>query len=83
MKTLIVMATAALLAATVVTQAQNYQRTFRDASGRTTGTSSRDSNGTVTYRDASGRTTGTSSRDSGGRTTFRDASGRTTGYSDK
>jgi hypothetical protein len=35
--------------------------TFRDASGRITGTATRDSNGTTTFRDAGGRTTGTAS----------------------
>jgi YD repeat-containing protein len=58
--------------------AQN-QTTFRDASGRTTGTVTTDSNGTRTFRDGSGRTTGTATTDSNGTTTFRDATGRTTG----
>jgi hypothetical protein len=66
------------LAMITAASAQN-QTTFRDASGRTTGTATRDSNGTTTFRDASGRTTGTATRDSNGTTTFRDASGRTTG----
>ena len=59
--------------------AQAQQTTFRDASGRTTGTASTDSNGTKTFRDASGRTTGTATTNSNGTITFRDASGRTTG----
>jgi hypothetical protein len=62
-----------------LTSAHAQQSTFRDAEGRTTGTSSTDSGGQTTYRDAGGRTTGTSSTDSGGQTTFRDAGGRTTG----
>jgi hypothetical protein len=48
------------LAMITAASAQN-QTTFRDASGRTTGTATRDSNGTTTFRDASGRTTGTAS----------------------
>lgn len=35
--------------------------TFRDASGRTTGTATTNSNGTTTFRDGSGRMTGTAS----------------------
>jgi YD repeat-containing protein len=63
----------------LATAASAQQTTFRDASGRITGTVSTDSNGTKTFRDGSGRTTGTATRDSNGTTTFRDASGRTTG----
>jgi YD repeat-containing protein len=59
--------------------AASAQSTFRDASGRTVGTVTTDSNGTKTFRDGSGRTTGTATTDSNGTTTFRDASGRTTG----
>jgi hypothetical protein len=66
------------LAMITAASAQN-QTTFRDASGRTTGTVTTDSNGTKTFRDAGGRTTGTATRDSNGTTTFRDAGGRTTG----
>lgn len=55
------------------------QQVIRDASGRTIGTASTDSNGTTTFRDAGGRTSGTASRDGQGTTTFRDAGGRTTG----
>ena len=44
--------------------AASAQTTFRDASGRITGTVSTDSNGTKTFRDGSGRTTGTATRDS-------------------
>jgi YD repeat-containing protein len=69
---------ALLLASTVLAAAQN-QTTFRDASGRITGTVSTDANGTKTFRDGSGRTTSTATRDSNGTTTFRDAGGRTTG----
>ena len=63
----------------VLATAASAQTTFRDASGRITGTVSTDSNGQRTYRDGSGRTTGTATRDSNGTTTFRDAGGRTTG----
>jgi YD repeat-containing protein len=76
MKTLTIVAlTLAMIAAA---SAQN-QTTFRDASGRTTGTVTTDSNGTKTFRDAAGRTTGTATIDANGMITFRDASGRTTG----
>ena len=68
-----------LIVAFAATAASAQQTTFRDSSGRATGTVSTDSSGTRTFRDASGRTTGTATRDSGGTTTFRDASGRTTG----
>jgi hypothetical protein len=54
------------------------QQVFRDASGRTIGTATRNGNMT-TFRDAGGRTTGTATTDSRGTTTFRDAGGRTTG----
>jgi YD repeat-containing protein len=67
----------ALLVALLLAVAQT--ETFRDASGRITGTARRDANGTVTYRDGSGRMTGTSTRDANGTRTFRDANGRTTG----
>jgi hypothetical protein len=60
-------------------EAHAQQATFRDSSGRTTGTASTDSGGQTTYRDAGGRTLGTSSTDSQGTMTFRDAGGRTTG----
>ena len=66
-----------LLASTVLAAAQ--QSTFRDASGRITGTVSTDSNGMRTYRDSMGRTTGTASTDANGTMTFRDSSGRITG----
>jgi hypothetical protein len=66
------------LAAVPYAYAQN-QTTFRDSSGRTTGTATTSSSGTTTFRDSSGRTTGTASRNSSGTTTFRDSSGRTTG----
>lgn len=61
------------------TAQQSPQQTLRDASGRTIGTVTTDSQGTQVFRDAGGRTTGTSSIDSRGNTTFRDAGGRTTG----
>ena len=56
MKTLTIAALA--LAMITAASAQN-QTTYRDASGRITGTATRDSNGTTTFRDAGGRTTGT------------------------
>jgi YD repeat-containing protein len=59
------------------------QTTFRDASGRITGTVTTDSNGTRTFRDASGRITGTVTTDSNGTTTFRDGAGRTTGTAER
>jgi hypothetical protein len=69
------------LAMITAASAQN-QTTFRDASGRMTGTATKDSNGTTTFRDASGRTTGTATTNVNSATTtttFRDGSGRTTG----
>jgi hypothetical protein len=76
MKTIIAAAISLALAGAAA--AQN-QTTFRDSSGRTTGTATKDSNGTVTFRDASGRTTGTATTNSSGTTTFRNSSGQTTG----
>jgi YD repeat-containing protein len=76
MKTIYIVALT--LAMITAASAQN-QTTFRDASGRITGTVTTDSNGMKTFRDGSGRTTGTATRDSNGTTTFRDAGGRTTG----
>jgi YD repeat-containing protein len=70
--------TAMLLALTTAASAQQ-SATFRDASGRTTGTVTTDANGMKTFRDGAGRITGTATTDSNGTTTFRDASGRTTG----
>ena len=59
------------------------QQTLRDASGRTIGTATTDSQGTTTFRDASGRNTGSATHSdqgsAGGTTTLRDSSGRTTG----
>ena len=74
--TKIILGLAIILAAST---AHAQQTTIRDASGRTIGTVTTDSNGTKTFRDGSGRTTGTATTDSNGTTTFRDASGRTTG----
>ena len=68
-----------LLAALATPAAAQNQTTFRDSSGRTTGTATTDSQGTKTFRDSSGRTTGTATTNSQGTTTFRDGSGRTTG----
>lgn len=61
----------------------SWAQTFRDASGRLTGTATRDANGQTTYRDGSGRMTGTSSRNANGTTTFRDGSGRMTGTAER
>jgi hypothetical protein len=80
-RTKIILGLAVVLAASLMVtlaRAQN-STTFRDSSGRTTGTVTTDSNGTKTFRDASGRTTGTATTNSNGTTSFRDASGRTTG----
>ena len=56
MKTLTI---AALTLAMITAASAQNQTTFRDASGRTTGTVTTDSNGTKTFRDGSGRTTAT------------------------
>jgi hypothetical protein len=64
-----------------VTQSSAQQRTFRDSTGHTLGTSTQSGNQT-TFRDASGRTTGTAATDSAGTTIFRDSMGRTTGSTD-
>lgn len=56
MKTLTI---AALTLAMITAASAQNQTTYRDASGRITGTVSTDSNGTKTFRDGSGRTTGT------------------------
>ena len=77
--TMSILTIAALMLAAITAASAQNQTTFRDASGRTTGTVTTDSNGTRTFRDAGGRTTGTATRDSNGTTTFRDAGGRTTG----
>jgi hypothetical protein len=72
--------TIAVLTLTMITaaSAQN-QTTFRDGSGQTIGTATRDSNGTTTFRNNTGQITGTATRDSFGTTTFRNRSGQTTG----
>jgi hypothetical protein len=72
----------ALTLTTITAASAQNQTTFRDASGRTTGTVTTDSNGIKTFRDASGRTTGTATTNVNSATTtttFRDGSGRTTG----
>jgi hypothetical protein len=73
---------AAVISALILTSAyagERGQEVFRDASGRTIGTATRDSQGTTTFRDSRGVTTGTASPGPSGTTTFRDAGGRTTG----
>jgi YD repeat-containing protein len=57
---MIVLLAAILLA---VATAASAQTTFRDASGRITGTVTTDSNGQQTFRDGSGRMTGTVTRE--------------------
>ena len=81
MRTTLLTLTLSALVVASTASAQNYQRTFRDPSGRTIGTAQTDSQGTTTFRDPSGRTTGTATTDSQGTTTFRDPSGRTIGTS--
>ena len=69
--------TAALSAAALLHAFQasaDERRTYRDASGRITGSATTQGSRT-TYRDASGRLTGSATQ-SGSRTTYRDASGR-------
>ena len=59
MKTLTI---AALTLAMITAASAQNQTTFRDASGRTTGTATTNSNGTVTFRNEKGQTTGTATR---------------------
>jgi hypothetical protein len=73
----------ASIAALMMPRAVWGQTTFRDASGRQTGTASTSSNGTTTFRDSSGRQTGTASTNGNGTTTFRDGSGRMTGTAER
>jgi YD repeat-containing protein len=68
-----------LLTALATPAAAQNQTTFRDSSGRTTGTVTTDSNSTKTFRDGSGRTTGTATTNSNGTATFRNSQGQTTG----
>jgi hypothetical protein len=70
---------AALSLALAGAAAAQHSTTFRNSLGQTTGTATRDSNGTVTFRDGSGRTTGTATTNSNGTTTFRNSLGQTTG----
>ena len=77
------LAAAVLATALYLLVSAAHAQTFRDASGRLTGTASRDANGQTTYRDGAGRMTGTSSRNSNGTTTFRDSSGRMTGTAER
>jgi hypothetical protein len=64
---------AALIVMGVTVAHAEPQTVVRDAAGRTVGTATRDSGGTVTFRDAGGRTTGTATRDSGGMSRLRAA----------
>lgn len=82
------LAAAAILLAALFLLAMAYrsahaQTTFRDASGRQTGTASTSSNGTTTFRDSFGRQTGTASTNGNGTTTFRDGAGRMTGTAER
>lgn len=84
MKAVLTVCAAITLAVSSVSIASAQSKTtYRDASGRTTGSATTNSSGKTTYRDSSGRTTGSSSTNSSGKTTYRDASGRTTGTSSK
>lgn len=79
----VLFAAAVVALAYTAARAEPSQQVIRDASGRTTGTATTDSQGTTTFRDSRGSTTGTASPSFGGSagntTTFRDAGGRTTG----
>ncbi len=80
------LAAAAILIAALFLLVMSYHahaQTFRDSSGRLTGTATRDANGQTTYRDGAGRMTGTSSTNSNGTTTYRDGSGRMTGTAER
>lgn len=71
----------ALALALLTTAASAQSRRFYDASGKSVGTSSTDSQGTTTFYDASGRVTGRSSKSgkSGDTTTIYDSTGRSVG----
>ena len=82
MKVVLTICAAITLALSSISIASAQSKTtYRDSSGRTTGSATTNSSGKTTYRDASGRTKGTASTSSSGKTTYRDASGRTTGSS--
>lgn len=82
---IVVAATAILITAVFLLahSAAHAQTTFRDASGRQTGTATTSSNGTTTFRDSFGRQTGTATTNGNGTTTFRDGSGRQTGTAER
>lgn len=67
----------------ILMTSMSWAQTFRDASGKITGTATKDSNGTTTFRDGSGRQTGTATTNSNGTTTFRDGSGGMTGTEER
>jgi YD repeat-containing protein len=74
--------TAAFMLCALGGSAQAQQpTTFRDASGRLTGTAVNNGDGSTSFRDAAGRLTGTATRNGDGTTSFRDSSGRLTGTS--
>ena len=75
----VLMLGAAIVILMIATAYAEPSATYRDASGRMTGTSSTNANGTTTFRDDSGRMTGTAERTGNGTIQFRDGSGRMTG----
>ena len=56
-----------------------FADTYRDAMGRSRGTSTTDRYGKTTYRDSMGRVTCTATKDSTGKITYRDSMGRMIG----
>jgi len=70
---------AALALAALTGAAQAQQRTYYDASGKSLGRSTTDSQGTVTNYDARGRVISRAQTDSQGTTTVYNAAGRNVG----
>jgi YD repeat-containing protein len=68
-----------LLIALAPTTALAEQRSYYDASGRSVGKSSTDSQGTTTFYDSRGNVTGRASTDTQGTTTIYDPTGRDVG----
>lgn len=75
MKALIALAALCLTVGAAIAE----QRTLYDASGRVTGRTSTDSQGSTTFYDPAGRLTGRSSTSSSGTTTIYDSKGRNVG----
>jgi YD repeat-containing protein len=73
----------ALAIAALVTAASAQSRRFYDASGKSVGTSSTDSQGTTRFYNAAGKNVGTSSTDSQRTTTFYDSRGKVVGKESK